>query len=72
MSEKEKRKEKPKRNNRRFIGLSIFMIIVLLGAIFWMVLYIHDINNITLEEVRQTATALDDLGLHTATPTPNP
>jgi hypothetical protein len=35
MSEKEKWKEKPKRNNRRFVGLSIFMILVLLGGIAW-------------------------------------
>jgi hypothetical protein len=35
MEEKEKRKEKPKRNSRRFIGLSILMLLVLLGGSAW-------------------------------------
>jgi hypothetical protein len=33
MSEKEKRKEKPKGNSRRFIGLSIFLTIAMLMGI---------------------------------------
>jgi hypothetical protein len=35
MSEKEKRKEKPKGNSRRFIGLSILVSLVLIVGIAW-------------------------------------